>query len=282
MVGQSSASAASTLENPAFDALKVRLDARGVLTVSLNRPEIRNAFNPTIIAELTDVFGRLAPDTRVRLVVFRGEGPVFSAGGDLNWMRKSVDLSFEANLEDTQRLCLMFKTMNECPKPVIGAIHGAAIGGGVGLTSICDIAIATKETQFSLSEVRLGIVPACIGPFVISKIGASNARMYFMSAERFLAPKAKEIGLIHEVVENSEALDAAVERFVGNMLQCGPNAMAAAKKLVLDLSWPERRAEIPDSLEYVARMLAELRITPEGQEGLRAFLEKRKPTWVQS
>lgn len=263
-----------------FKTLKVSLDARGVLTVSLNRPEIRNAFNSELITELTEVFGETILETEVRIIVFRGEGPTFSAGGDLNWMRKSVELSFEKNLEDTERLSHMFKTMNECPKPVIGAIHGAAIGGGVGLTAVCDIAIATKETQFSLSEVRLGIVPACIGPFVISKIGASNARALFMSAERFLAPKAKEIGLVHEVVDDGAALEKAIERVVGNMLQCGPNAMAAAKKLVLDLSWPDRRAEIDDCMDYVSRMLAELRVSPEGQEGLKAFLEKRKPNWI--
>jgi methylglutaconyl-CoA hydratase len=263
-----------------FETLKVSFDPSGVLSVSLNRPDIRNAFNEKLIAELTETFGKVVLDPSIRLVVFRGEGPVFSAGGDLNWMKKSVDLPFEGNLEDTQRLSQMFKTMNECPKPVIGAIHGAAIGGGVGLTAICDVVIATKETQFSLSEVRLGIVPACIGPFVISKIGASNARALFMSAERFLAPKALAVGLVHEVVDDFAELEKALGRVVENMLQCGPNAMAAAKKLVLDLSWPERRAHIGDSMDYVSRMLAELRISPEGQEGLRAFLEKRKPSWI--
>jgi methylglutaconyl-CoA hydratase len=280
MVGQSSAPAASTLENLAYEALKASFDSRGVLTIALNRPEIRNAFNETIISELTDVFSRLVLDPRVRLVVFKGEGPVFSAGGDLNWMRKSIELSLEGNLEDTRRLSRMFVVMNECPKPVIGAIHGAAIGGGVGLTAVCDIAIATEETQFSLSEVRLGIVPACIGPFVVSKIGASHARMLFMSAERFRAPKAKEIGLVHEVVKDADALSKEVERVVANMLQCGPNAMSAAKKLVLDLTWHERRSKIGDSMDYVAKMLAELRTSPEGQEGLKAFLDKRKPSWI--
>lgn len=264
----------------AYQTLAVKLDPRGVLTVSLNRPDVRNAFNETLIAELAEVFGARALADDVRIVVFTGEGSVFSAGGDLNWMKKSIELSFAGNLEDTQRLTAMFKTMNECPKPVIGAIHGAAIGGGVGLTAICDIAIATKETQFSLSEVRLGIVPACIGPFVISKIGASHARALFMSAERFPAARAKDVGLIHGVVEDRAALDAEIERVVANMLQCGPNAMAAAKRLVLDLSWSERRESLGDPLDYVARMLAELRVSLEGQEGLKAFLEKRKPAWI--
>jgi methylglutaconyl-CoA hydratase len=264
-----------------YQTLALKLDPRGVLTVSLNRPEVRNAFNETLISELAEVFGRRVLENDVRLVVFTGEGTVFSAGGDLNWMKKSVELSFAGNLDDTQRLTSMFKTMNECPKPVVGAIHGAAIGGGVGLTAICDIAIATRDTLFSLSEVRLGIVPACIGPFVISKIGASHARALFMSAERFHAARAKDVGLIHGVVEDRVALDVEIERIVSNMLQCGPNAMAAAKKLVLDLSWSERREGLGDALDYVARMLAELRVSPEGQEGLKAFLDKRKPNWIQ-
>ena len=263
-----------------YQTLSVKLDPRGVLTVALNRPDVRNAFNETLISELTEVFGKRVLEKDVRLVVFTGEGTVFSAGGDLNWMKKSIDLSFEGNLDDTQRLTAMFRTMNDCPKPVIGAIHGAAIGGGVGLTAICDIAIATRDTQFSLSEVRLGIVPACIGPFVISKIGASHARALFMSAERFQAARAKEVGLIHTIVEDRVSLDVEIERVVANMLQCGPHAMAAAKKLVLDLSWADRREAVGDTLDYVARMLAELRVSPEGQEGLKAFLEKRKPNWI--
>ena len=183
------------------------------------------------------------------------------------------------NLKDTSKLTQMFATMNECPKPLIGMIHGAAIGGGVGLVSVCDIAIASSETQFSLSEVRLGIVPACIGPFVVAKIGASHARGLFISAERFAAQKAKEVGLVHEVVQTPEDLDTALERLLTNMLQCGPNAMSVAKRVVLDLSWPERRKKLPDCFDYVSRTLAELRVSPEGQEGLRAFLEKRKPGW---
>ncbi len=263
-----------------YQTLQVNLDSRGVMTVALNRPDIRNAFNETMIEELGRVFGKEVMKPEVRLVVLKGNGPVFSAGGDLNWMKKSIELDYEGNLKDTMALTEMFATMNECPKPVIGAIHGAAIGGGVGLVSICDIVIATQETQLSLSEVRLGIVPACIGPFVISKIGATHARSLFVSAERFLAPRAKEIGLIHEVVADEQALQTALERMVSNMLQCGPNAMAVAKRLVLDLAWPERRKKLPDCMEYVAKTLAELRVSKEGQEGLRAFLEKRKPNWI--
>jgi methylglutaconyl-CoA hydratase len=266
--------------SPQYRTLVSTLDSRGVLTVSLNRPEIRNAFNEVLIDELAQVFGHDALNPAIKVIVLKGEGQVFCAGGDLNWMKKSIELNYQDNLKDTRILSQMFATLNECPKPVVGAIHGAAIGGGVGLVSICDIAIATQDTQFSLSEVRLGIVPACIGPFVISKIGASHARGLFMSAERFLAPKAKEVGLIHEVVADQMALDAAVERVLSNMLQCGPAAMATAKRLVLDLSWPERRAQYPEPLEYVSKILADLRVSAEGQEGLKAFLEKRKPGWL--
>jgi len=262
------------------ETLKVATDHRGVLTVSLNRPEIRNAFNEVLIRELTEVFSSEVPKAETRAVVLRGEGPVFCSGGDLNWMRRSVDLDYAENLRDTTVLTQMFALMNECPKPLIGRIHGAAIGGGVGLVSVCDIVIATESTQFSLSEVRLGIVPACIGPFVVAKIGASHARGLFVSAERFSSAKAKEIALVHEVVKDESAADAAIERILGNLLQCGPNAVATAKRLVLDLSWPERRAQFHEPLDYVAKVLADLRISAEGQEGVRAFLEKRKPGWL--
>ena len=195
-------------------------------------------------------------------------------------MKKSIQFTYEENLKETRKLTRMFAIMNECPKPVIAAIHGAAIGGGVGLVSVCDIVLAVADTQFSLSEVRLGIVPACIGPFVVAKIGASHARGLFISAERFQASKAKEIGLIHEVVSDHAALKMAVDRVLENVLQCGPQAMAVAKSLVLNLSVPERRSQYQDCLEYVSKTLADLRVSEEGQEGIKAFLEKRKPSWL--
>lgn len=263
-----------------YQTIQVELDARGVLFVTLNRPDIRNAFNEVMIAELTEVFSSRALAAEVRLLVLRGAGEIFSAGGDLNWMRRSVELSVEENLKDTRALTELFALMNEVPKPLIGLIQGAAIGGGVGLVSVCDIVVATEATEFSLSEVRLGIVPACIGPFVVSKIGASQARALFISAERFKAARALAIGLVHQVVGSPVELTQTGERLVTQMLQCGPAAMGVAKRLVLDLSWPEKRVQHPDVLEYVARTLAELRVTPEGQEGVRAFLEKRKPAWL--
>lgn len=264
-----------------YETLMATLDDRGVYTLCLNRPDIRNAFNEKMIAELTHIFSQEVLKPEVRIVVLRGAGGVFCAGGDLNWMRKSITLDRDGNLKDTRELTQMFNLMNTCPKPLIGAIHGAAIGGGVGLVSVCDFVVATADTQLSLSEVRLGIVPACIGPFVVAKIGASYARAMFISAERFPAARAHEMGLVHSVVHDMQALDVELDRMLENMLQCGPNAMAIAKKLVLDLSWPERREALGDVLDHVARALAELRVTPEGQEGLKAFLEKRAPAWVQ-
>jgi methylglutaconyl-CoA hydratase len=262
-----------------FNTIQVQLDTRGVLTVSLNRPQVRNAFNEEMINELGRVFTQEVLRPEVRIVVLKGEGGIFCAGGDLNWMKKSVERTREENLGDTRKLTLMFKAMNECPKPLVGQVQGAAIGGGVGLVSVCDLVIADSHAEFSLSEVRLGIVPSCIGPFVVSKIGASNARALFVSAQRFNASRALQIGLIHQEVENSDELPKALEQVLSGMLQCGPQAIQVAKKLVLDLAWPERRAHISDCYEYVAKILSDIRVSPEGQEGVRAFLEKRKPNW---
>lgn len=263
-----------------FQTLKTALDPRGVMKISIDRQEVRNAFNETLIDELSRAFKWAAEEKAVRLIVFRGEGQIFCAGGDLNWMKRSTTLSPEANQQDTLTLTRMFAQLNECPKPVIGVIHGAAIGGGVGLVSICDYVIAEETTQFSLSEVRLGIVPACIGPFVVAKIGATHARSLFLSAERFTAEKAREIGLVHEVAAGQPALEAACERLVSHMVQCSPQAMKVAKQLVLDLTWNERRARIVDPIAHVSRVLADIRVTEEGSEGVRAFLEKRKPAWI--
>lgn len=249
---------------------------KGVFTIELARSEVRNAFNDELISDLKATFDRIAADESIRVVLLKGQGPTFCAGGDLKWMQQSVQLSREENLTDTRKLARMFATLNSCPRPVVGLVHGAAIGGGVGLVSICDYVVASRETVFSLSEVRLGIIPACIGPFVLAKIGESQARAYFMSAERFNADRAREIGLVHEVVDNAEALKAAADRIVNNLLQCGPKAMGAAKALVRGIK--ERSSE--EALEYVAVTLADLRVTPEGQEGLKAFLEKRKPSWI--
>ena len=268
-----------------YETLALDLNPNGVLTLSLNRPDIRNAFNAKMIEELGRVFTHEVIAPEVKVVVFEGSklkdgSGMFCAGGDLNWMRRSIELTYEENLKDTTTLTEMFATLNECPKPVIGIVEGAAIGGGVGLVSICDVVLSTKETVFSLSEVRLGIVPACIGPFVVAKIGASHARALFVSAERFKANKAKEVGLVHEVFENRVELDQYLETLTKNLLECGPKAMTVAKRLVLDLTWPEKRTRMPDPIHYVAQTLAELRVGAEAQEGITAFLQKRKPSWI--
>lgn len=267
-----------------YQTLETVLDSNGVLSVYLNRPEIRNAFNETMIDELAQVFGELAHNDKVRVITLEGRGDVFCAGGDLNWMKRSKELSLQENMKDTLTLTKMFQTMNECPKPVVGIVQGAAIGGGVGLVAICDIVLAEANTVFSLSEVRLGVVPACIGPFVTAKIGASHSRALFISAERFKAPKAKEIGLIHEVFNHRSEMDEYLAKLTQNLLECGPLAMKTAKELILNLTWPEKRSSISetndDCIQYVSRVLAELRVKPEAQEGIGAFLEKRKPNWI--
>jgi len=263
-----------------YETLALQFNAHGVLTLSLNRPDIRNAFNAKMIEELGRVFTHEVLDPEVKVVIFQGSGGMFCAGGDLNWMKRSIELTYEENLKDTTILTQMFATLNECPKPVIGVVEGAAIGGGVGLVSICDLVLTTRNTVFSLSEVRLGIVPACIGPFVVAKIGASHARALFVSAERFKADKAKSVGLVHEVFENRAELDTYLATLTSNLLECGPKAMTVAKRLVLDLTWPEKRSRMPDPIHYVSQTLAELRVGAEAQEGISAFLQKRKPSWI--
>lgn len=242
----------------------------GVARVTLARPEVRNAFNAEVIEQLHDVFTRIAAADDVRAVVLAGEGPVFCGGADINWMRASLDLTFEANVADAERMSDMFRAIDNCPKPVIGKIHGAALGGGAGLAAVCDIAIATDDTIFGFTEVKLGIIPAVISPFVLAKIGPSQARALFLTGERFDAAHAQTIGLVYEVATAVE-LDDAVELHLAELRSAGPSAIAAAKLLVrrvLDGSYDESRAI---TTEAIARQ----RVSPEGQEGLRAFLERR-------
>lgn len=247
-----------------------------VVRITLNRPERHNAFDETLIAELTQAFEALREDEAVRVVVLQGAGKSFCAGADLNWMGKMVNYTFAENLEDARALARMFEVIDHCPKPVVGRVHGAAIGGGAGLVAVCDIAIATPNAQFGFSEVKLGLIPAVITPYVMRKIGYGNARALFVSGERFDAETALRIGLIHRLVPD-EQLDAIVEATVRNLLQNGPNAMAAAKMLLhaaLVLPADELRSLT------IAR-IAELRVSEEGQEGIRAFLEKRKPNFAE-
>ena len=264
--------------------LKLSFEQGGkLLRVRINRPEVRNAFNEELIADYQQVFGAItrgegAEFQKVRAVILQGEGASFCGGGDLNWMGNSLKLSHEENLEDCRKLTHMFLTMDRCPVPIIGLVHGHAIGGGVGLVSVCDHVIAADSTVFSLSEVKLGLIPACIGPFVIAKIGTSQARSLFVSGERFRADKALKINLVHEVCAEEELEKRALE-VASRMLEGGPKAIEAAKFLIHTLSRDLVREEFSKSLDFAAAELAQLRVQPEAQEGVRAFLEKRSPTW---
>ena len=246
-----------------------------ITRITLNRPEVHNAFNETLIAELTAVFESLREDEATRVVILQGAGKSFCAGADLNWMGKMVGSSFAENLEDARALARMFEAIDHCPKPVVGRVHGAALGGGAGLVAVCDIAVATPDAKFAFSEVKLGLIPAVITPYVVRKIGYGHARACFVSGERFDAETALRMGLIQRVV-SAEQLDAEIDAITRNLLQNGPNAMAAAKMLLhaaLVLPADELRSLT------IAR-IAELRVSEEGQEGIRAFLEKRTPNFA--
>ncbi len=254
----------------------LRLKRRGATAVvTLARPEVHNAFNARLIAELQAVFAHLAADDAVRAVVLQGEGRSFCAGADLNWMRSSLDFTHDENVADALKMADMLAAIDDCPCPVIGRIHGAALGGGVGLTAVCDIAIATEDARFGFTEARLGIAPAVISPFALRKIGVSHARALFTTAERFDAARALHIGLIHRVVPAAD-LDAAVAETLAAIGQNSPAAVRAAKRMARAV------ASLPadEARQLTAATIAGLRVSPEGQEGIRAFLEKRSATWV--
>jgi methylglutaconyl-CoA hydratase len=243
--------------------------------LTLNRPDVRNALNDDVIAELTTWAGATAHDTDVRVVVLSGAGRTFSAGADVTWMAKAVSYTEDENFRDATALSEMFASLDQLPMPLIGRLHGAALGGGVGLAAVCDIVIAEHDTVFGFTEVKLGIIPAVISPFAIAKIGRSAARELFLSGARFSATRAREIGLVHQVVPLSD-LDRAVETSIQELLGAGPQAIAAAKSLI------SRVAPLPigQAATLTARAIAERRVSAEGQEGLKAFLQKRKPSWA--
>ena len=249
-----------------------------VARLSLARPERHNAFDATLIAELRAAFIGLAaePPERLRAVVLAGDGPSFCAGADIGWMRASLELDIEANEQDAMAMAEMFETIDTCPVPVIARVHGVALGGGTGLCAVSDLVIAESGTRFGFTETRLGILPAVISPFVIAKIGESNARALFPSGRRFDAARAQRIGLVHELVEGPEALDDAVESAVADVLASGPSAARAAKSIVREV----RGLPHGSSKWHTARVIARQRRSPEAQEGLRAFLEKRPPSWA--
>jgi len=246
----------------------------GVERLVLSRPDVRNAFNDTMIAELTDWAHGVASDASVRAVVLSGAGPTFCAGADLAWMARSVEYTEAENVADALRASDMFANINHLPVPVIGRIHGAALGGGAGLVAVCDVVVAEEHATFGFTEVKLGIIPATISPFVLDKIGRSAARELFLTGRRFSAAHALDIGLVHTVVP-PDALDLTVERVLDEVLAAGPRAVAAAKQLIGDV-WAMERSHLGP---HTAAALASARASAEGQEGLRAFLEKRKPNW---
>jgi len=260
--------------NSSYTTLACKTDGP-VGRVWFNRPEIHNAFNATVIDEMSRLFAELAKDTNIRVVVLSGKGRSFCAGADLNWMREVVKQSYEENLAESNALADLFYQLYTFKRPIVGMINGAAIGGGTGFVALCDIAIAARSAKFSFSEVKIGVVPACIGPYVIRKMGEGKARELFITGERMNAERACEVGLVNRVVDDDQ-LEAAVEAQVQTILSSGPEAVAMAKKLI---------SEVPGMTPvqfkpFTAEMIASLRVSEEGQEGMAAFLEKRKPSWV--
>jgi methylglutaconyl-CoA hydratase len=246
-----------------------------VARVTLNRPEIHNAFNEIMIQELIDVFKDISSDKDARVVVLTGNGKSFCAGADLNWMKKVVDFSYEENLKESLELADLFYLIYSLPKPTIARVNGAAIGGGAGLVAVCDIVIASEKAKFSLSEVKLGLVPACISPYEVRRIGEKNCRELFLTGERIDAQKALNFGLVNQVVPYDE-LDKTVDEIVKQLSNSGPNALAMCKKLLQNVP----QMSFDEVKKYTAEMIASLRISEEGQEGMNAFLQKRRPNWT--
>jgi methylglutaconyl-CoA hydratase len=249
----------------------------GVGIVTLNRPERHNAFDDTMIAELADAMERMANDDAVRLVVISSTGKSFCAGADLNWMQRAAGYGLEENRRDAGALAAMLLRVSECPKPVIARVQGPAYGGGVGLVAACDMAVATFDTKFALTEVKLGLIPAVISPHVIAAIGERAARRYMLTAEAFSAAEGYRLGLIHEMVPDEAALDEAVGEWVEALLKNGPRALAECKALIRSVA---NRPLGPKVVDYTVDRIANVRVSPEGQEGLGAFLQKRKPNWT--
>lgn len=247
-----------------------------VARVFLNRPEVRNAFSDTVIAELTAAFRTLGADSSVRAIVLGGHGKAFCAGADLNWMRSMADYSWEQNRADAQALADMLWTIYSCPHPVVGRIHGDCYAGGVGLAAACDVLVAAEGIQFCLSEARLGLLPATIGPYVLRALGEQAARRYFATAERFSAAEAHRLGFVHELAA-ADALDAKVDAIVQALVANGPAAVKACKRLVQDLAGQPITAALR---EDTARRIADIRASAEGREGVQAFLHKRSPSWT--
>ena len=253
-----------------------QIDSRGVAQVTLNNPDKHNAFDDQMIIELTNAFNALAANANVRIMLLKSEGKSFSAGADLDWMKRMASYSYQQNLNDARALAAMLKALHQMPIPTIARVQGAAFGGAVGLISCCDIALASSNASFALSEVKIGLVPSTISPYVIAAIGERHAKRYFMTAERFDANTALQIDLVHEAVEKS-LLDDKVEQLITAILSNGPEAVVAAKQLVFAVSG---KAVDSSLIEHTCEVIAGIRVSAQGQEGLSAFLDKRKPNWL--
>ena len=253
-------------------------DSRGVVTLTLNRPDVHNAFDDELLSSLTDTLVQIGADPQARAVVITGAGDSFSAGADLNWMRQVAKASAKDNERDALQLARLMRTLNYLPRPTIARVNGAALGGGLGLVACCDIAIAAAQARFGLTETRLGLAPAVISPYVFRRIGESNARRFFLSGERFDAAHARHIGLVQEIAPPG-ALDAMVETLLEQVLKGGPQALEHSKALVFHAGGHniDRQLELD---QWTARVIAGLRTSKEGQEGMQAFLDKRPPAWL--
>ncbi len=257
-----------------------QIDERGVAQLTLNRPEVHNAFNDEMIAEITETFEAYAQQDNIRLVVLTGHGKSFCAGADLNWMKQMKDYTAAENIQDSQKLAKMFQTINDFPKPVLGRIHGAALGGGAGLVAVCDYVIVDKKTIFGFTEVLLGLIPAVISPYVLAKIGESHGRATFLSGKRFGAQKALTMGLIHEIEDGDEEINYYLDHAIKNFLKAAPIAATEAKKLIRKVC--ELNHDLAAKTAYTCQAIAERRVHEEGQSGMQALLEKSPAPWIQN
>ncbi|MDR2851584.1 MAG: enoyl-CoA hydratase/isomerase family protein [Burkholderiaceae bacterium] len=258
-----------------YTALIVQTDGP-VARITLNRPDTRNAFDEVVIAELTRAFTEASANPALRAIVLAANGPAFCAGANLNWMRRAADFTREQNVQDATGLAAMLRVIHDCPKPVIARVQGDAYAGGMGLVAACDMAVAAEGAHFCLSEVKIGLIPATISPYVIQAMGARAARRYFLTAERFPAAEALRIGFVHEVAA-PDALDARIDAMLKNLLSASPAAVSACKRLIADVA----SREVTDALiAQTVEGIADIRVSAEGREGVRAFLEKRQPVWL--
>ena len=260
----------------ADEPVSMKATQAGVATITMNRPEVHNAFNAEVIESLSEILEDLAGADGVRVVMLTAVGKSFSAGADLNWMKHAAEFTEEENREDARALGEMLRRLNRLPKPTVALVQGSAFGGGVGLMAACDIVVAVRDAAFSLSEVKLGLIPATIAPYVVAAIGERQARRYFLTGERFDGEQAKAIGLVHELVDDQAALVAAGERIIERLFTAAPGALAEAKDLIAAVAGKPIDGHLIDD---TARRIAERRAHDEAREGIAAFLEKRRPDW---